>query len=271
MVSHTHVGTVSSCSTSANNNNPIGFGLDIIYMDMDTWESSVCSFPEGGIVMSDGMETDASFSSYDAPNGKFIVHTTPETTVGTTTPQQHTITITTKSGSAGGTPELDISGLDTDGAVRGHSHTLSTKSNSIYVEPRALVVKLYLATQEASKAIKNTVVFVDGSVSSNWQILTSWAGGNLKAGSSTTGLSGTDTHTHSEFVEATPYWEGGADAPIDESTSAVHSQHYHTVRGTLSAANHVPSSRLIVAAKLLNTLERAIPVGRGPQLIGPLW
>ena len=176
---------------NSNNNNPPGWGLDIIYMDLATWESSVRSFPEGSIIMSNGVLTDASLERYSAADGKYIVHATPESTVGTTTPQSHTV-----SGSLG--PVQGVVFLDgwftqqTGDRALHHEHIFGIASEAKYVEPRNLVTRLYHALQNTSKAVAGSVVFVDGSVGANWEILTGWAGGNLKAGNSDPSLTGSD-------------------------------------------------------------------------------
>ena len=259
---------VTGYSIGTNNNNPPGWGLDIIYVDMATWESSIRSFPEGSIIMSNGVLTDASLERYSAADGRYIVHTTPETTVGTTTPQSHTV-----SGSLGAVQGVVfINAYFTqwrgDRALH-HEHTFSFASEAKYVEPRNLVTRLYHALQNTSKAVAGSVVFVDGAVSANWEILTGWAGGNLKGGDSDPTLSGSDTHTQTFSGNSSIY--DGPDAFDNEYSPnrTVYDSHYHPISGTLDAASHVPSSRLIIPARLLSTVYR-IRKTAGPQVIG-LW
>jgi len=265
MGTHTHPVAGYSIENT-NNNNPPGWGLDIIYMNLTTWESSVRSFPEGSIIMSNGVLTDASLERYSAADGRYIVHTTPETTVGTSTPQSHTV-----SGSLSEVQGVVFSdGWFTqkvgDRALH-HGHTFSFASEAKYVEPRNLVTRLYHALQNTSRAVAGSVVFVDGSVSANWELLAGWAGGNLKAGNSDPTLSGSDNHTQNLSGNSSTY--NGPNAFSDLFYDRYcWDYHYHPITGSLAAASHVPSSRLIVPARLLKNLSKQRT--SAPQIIG-LW
>ncbi len=253
------------------NNNPIGFGLDIIYMDLATWESSVRSFPEGSIIMSNGSLVDANLERYSAADGKYIVHTTPETTVGTTTSHSHNVACPATedehgaTGAAGGMAPVQVRG------DRGlyHNHSFSFASEAKYVEPKTLVTRLYHAVRKTSKAIAGSVVFVDGNVTSNWQIISGWDGYNLKAGNSDPTTSGSDTHTHTASGNSSVY--DGPDAFTNDLylDRTCYDSHYHPITGDLTAASHVPSSRYIIPARLLNTLVK-MSFNGSPQIIG-LW
>lgn len=263
----THIHPVAEYSIeNSNNNNPPGWGLDIIYMDLITWESSVRSFPEGSIIMSNGVLVDASLERYSAADGRYIVHTTPETTMGTSTPQSHTV-----SGSlvaAGGGSDVALTSNWDGDAACGHEHTFSFASEAKYVEPRNLVTRLYHALQNTSRAVAGSVVFVDGSVGANWEILTGWAGGNLKAGNSDPTLSGSDTHEHSLSGNSSIYDGPNRFVTISPYLVSVWDYHYHPIAGSLAAASHVPSSRLIVPARLVKNLSKQRT--SAPQIIG-LW
>jgi len=251
---------------NSNNNNPPGWGLDIIYTDLVTWESSVRSFPEGSVIMANGTLADASLERYSAADGKYIVHTTPETTVGTSTPQSHTV-----SGSLGNVQGMVFSDgwftQDVGDRAIHHGHTFSFASEAKYVEPRNLVTRLYHALQNTSRAVAGSVVFVDGSVGANWEILTGWAGGNLKAGNSDPSLTGSDTHEQSLSGNSSTY--NGPNAFSDLYYDRYcWDYHYHPITGSLAAASHVPSSRLIVPARLVKNLSKQRT--SAPQIIG-LW
>ena len=257
-----------SYSISSNNNNPPGLGLDIIYMDLSTWEGSIRSFPEGSIILSNGALVDAALARYSAADGKYIVHATPETTVGTTTPQSHTVagTLGIVYGVSSTVASMRVNKVG-DRSLQ-HDHTFSIASEAKYVEPRNLVTRLYEATRNTSRAVAGTVIFVDGAVGANWEILTGWAGGNLKGGDSDPTLSGSDTHTQSFSGNSSTY--DGPDAFDNEYSPnrTVYDSHYHPVSGTLDAASHVPSSRLIVPARLVKNLSKQRT--SAPQIIG-LW
>jgi hypothetical protein len=252
---------------NSNNNNPPGWGLDIIYMDLATWESSVRSFPQGAIVMSNGSLVDPNLERYTAADGKYIVHAYPESLFGTTTPQSHTVSGTL--GQVQGVVFLDgwFTQQCGDRAIH-HGHTFSFASEAKYVEPRNLVTRLYHAFNKTSKAVAGTVVMVDGAVGANWEILTGWSGGNLKSGNSNPSLSGSDTHEQSLSGNSSTYNGPHAFSNMYYDRFC-HDWHYHPITGTLAAASHVPSSRLVVPARLLYDLSKKTSAG-SPQIIG-LW
>lgn len=265
MGTHTHPVAEYSIENS-NNNNPPGWGLDIIYVDMATWESSIRSFPEGSIIMSNGALVDASLERYSAADGKYIVHATPETTVGTTTPQSHTVS-GSLGAAGGGSNVAQTSNWDGD-AARGHEHTFRFASEAKYVEPRNLVTRLYHALQNTSRAVAGSVVFVDGAVSANWEILTGWSGGNLKAGNTDPTLSGSDTHVQSLSGNSSIYDGPNMFVTISPYLVSVWDSHIHPITGSLAEASHVPSSRLIIPARLVKNLSKQRT--NAPQIIG-LW
>ena len=242
---------------NSNNNNPIGWGLDIIFMDMATWENSVRSFPEGSIIMSNGVLINAGLERYSLADGKYIVHTTPETTVGTYTSQGHTIngSLDAVSGDVSIYAYADQQyPYKVGDRALNHEHTFNILSEYKYVEPKNLITRLYRALYNTSVAIADSVVFVDGSVSDNWEILTSWANGSLKAGNSDPILSGSDTHTQTFSGNSSTY--DGTDVFSLSNYVSNYDSHYHPISGTLHAASHVPLSRYIVPARLLNTLKK---------------
>lgn len=267
---HTNHASSGSYSTNANNNNPSGLGLDIIYTDLPTWEAGIKCFPQGSVVLSNGVLVDAALSRYSAADGKFIYHGEPEVAVGTSTPQQHSV-----SGSLGSATGLSsvqaYSGVHNAGDRSiSHSHTFAVDSEAKYVEPRSLVTRLYEATKKTSRALRDTVVFVDGNVGSNWEILTGWAGGSLKGGNSDPTLAGSDTHTQtfsgsSSTRNTENYFRRKSDALVKVTG---YDNHYHVASGTLDAVSHVPSSRLIVPARLVKNLSKQRT--SAPQIIG-LW
>lgn len=257
---HTHSFNIMDSGISisnSNNNNPIGFGLDVIYVDMTTWETSLLSFPQGSIIMSNGVLVDASLERYSKADGKFIVHTTPETTVGTTTPQSHTVVCTGTEQSNGVSDFIaSMKTQSTGDRALNHSHTFSIESEAKYVEPKTLVTRLYHAVQNTSKAVAGTVVFIDDTPSGNWERISSWDGYNLKAGNSDPTTSGSDTHTHTVSGNSSSY-----DGPNAFSTEYVldrtcYNAHYHPITGTTGAGTHIPASKKIVPAKLLYDLQK---------------
>lgn len=263
MAQHTHP-EPASWTVPTNTNNPPAYGLDIIYVDLDTWENTLRYFPEGSVLVSNGALVDAELTRFSAADGKYIIQAEPGTTSGTDTPQSHTVTGTTgSSGTSSTSNSTSAFGLTTPSA---HTHAISLTSDAKYSEPRNLVTRLYEATVQTSKALAGIVVFVDGTPGGNWEILTSWAGGSLKSGDSDPTLSGSDNHTQSISGNC-------AAASLTDNrnyydyVSCPQYNHVHSISATLASAEHIPSSRLIIPARLLNTLPASKPANR-VQIIG---
>ena len=268
MRQHSNHAAPESYTLGSANNTPLGLGLDIIYVDLTTWENQIRSFPEGTVIMSNGVLVDANLSRYSTADGKFIFHGEPEVVVGTSVGHTNSVagTLGMSYGVSYVTAHSESPFMGGDRSLN-HNHTFDLVSEAKYVEPKALLTRLYLATQDTSKALADTVVFVDGSVGSRWEILTAWAGGNLKAGDSNPSLSGSDTHTQTFSGNSSTY--NGGPAFRLAGSQVGYDYHYHPISGTLDAANHVPPSRLIVPARLLTTVYKRRGFG-APQVIG-LW
>lgn len=253
MTTHTH--SITDSSDTNGNNNPIGFGLDIIYMDLATWESTTVSFPEGTILMSNGVLIDANLERYSIADGKFIVHATPESVVGTTTPHSHTISGSTgfSDGSGGA-----LAGYGSDGRdiAKSHTHSFSFLSEAKYVEPKKLMTRLYKVLSATSIAVAGTVVFVDGSVSENWEILSDWHDGNLQAYDSNPTLTGSDTHSHTLSGNTNSYNGPNYLSFHTYLNQTAYDSHYHPITGDLDSVSHIPLSVKIVPAKLLYDLQK---------------
>jgi hypothetical protein len=269
---HANHAAPGSWTISANSNNPPYYGLDIIYIDLTTWETGIKSLPYGAVVMSNGILTDATqIERFADADGKFIVHGEPGATGGSSAPQSHRIQGTTGSGGVSGSPGNT---LYTQQLVRYyvHNHTIDLYSASDYTEPRNLVTRLYKTLVDTSRTLAGIVVFVDGAVGANWELLTSWAGGNLKSGNAGPTLSGTDTHQQTFSGNTNGYAAAGTVMMLDpypDYWDGTWQNHYHPVSGVLGVDSHVPLSRQIIPARLLNTLYR--PKARGPMMIGLTW
>jgi len=266
-----HQHATSSWSIGNANNTPPGYGLDIIYIDMSVWESQWRRFPQGAMILSDGVLQDAGYLTFSSGLvGKYIVNAEPGTTFGNSDAHAHSVSASTSN--ANGCYDHHHHGYTGWVSCKDHHHNISLNSGSLVIEPRNLVTRLYEVTAKTSKALAGTVVFVDGSTSANWSILSGWADGNLKIGDSNPTISGSDTHTHS--------FSGNTSGPIqfdgannldgrDGTEPGLSPGHTHPVSGTLASTSHVPQSKYLVPAKLTTTLY-APTAGNRAQIIG-LW
>ncbi len=265
-----HQHTFSSWGISSGNNGPPGYGLDIIKTDLAEWETNQHGFPEGALILSNGMLVDASLSRFSAADGKYIVHGSPGSTWGDTA-HNHYITAT------GSTTSALKDNRPADGALAGfntyeasaHSHDINVIIGFDVVDPRSLVTRLYEVVTTASKAIANTVVFVDGTPGSNWEILTGWSGANLKIGNSNPTLSGSDVHTHSTQLNTTSYTSPrSVKSRLWQSNPSCYVTHRHRVTVNLSSACLVPKSKYVIPARLKTDLGKRN--NNHAQIIG-LW
>ena len=265
MSQHTHA-EPSSWTVATNNNNPPAYGLDIIYCDLTLFEQ-LASLPEGSVVISNGQLIDENLSRFSDADGKYIINAEPGTTSGTTTPQSPSVSgntgstgsiSTVKSGSATSSLTIPLS----------HSHSISLSSNALYSEPRNLVTRLYEVVSQTSRLLQETVIFVDGETGSNWEILDSWTGANLKSGNSDPTISGSDTHTHTFSGNSGNNSSGSKSVAYGNDVYSVSTQpHTHSVSGTLASSSHIPSSRKVIPVRLLTTLYPKM-VSNHAQLIG---
>lgn len=252
-----HHSSPASWTIDENDNNPLYFGLDIIYIDIQVWEGTQRRFPEGAVILSSSVLSDTHLSRLSEADGKYIRNCEPGTTGGSSTPQSHIV-----QGTTGSYGNDDLVALGSGGPTRtttlSHAHVVKVPSSAVYAEPRNLVTRLYEALARTMKANENSVVFVDGTPGSNWEILTSWAGGNIKGGDSNPTLSGNDMHTQTLSNPGnTEPFEG---TPVSGPTSGewvTQNGHKHPMTlgsSTLSSAYHVPESTLLIPARLKTTL-----------------
>jgi hypothetical protein len=274
MPAHSH--TNPSWTISSNNNDPPYYGLDIIYMDLATWEAEECRFPEGAVILSSqGLSESEYLARFTAADGKFILNTTPGVTGGNTNTQRHRCQGTT--GSYGSGTYWVGGGYDQCARCpNGHAHAVDLYSDYKYQGPRQLVTRLYEALAQTLNAQAGTVVFCDGTPSSNWEILTGWKDANLMPGNSDPTLSGADSHTQAisgNSSSVTLDSTHASDAPFNVVVQLIHS---HAISATLSAASHVPLSVLLVPIKLKATLTPPEPPAShasnaNAQFIGLTW
>ena len=248
---HSH-STPTSWTIASENNTPPGYGLDIIYIDLEVFEQ-LASFPDGSIILSNGVLVDASLTRFSSADGKYIVHSEPGTTVGSSSSHSHSVAGTTAA-------NADSSGVRWTGsdlmAATSHTHLISLTSTSTTPEPKNIVTRLYEVLTKTSSAISGTVVFVDGEVTDLWEILGTWDGANIKSGDSDPTVSGTDTHTHT-FSGNSGNNSAGSNSVASHfpgSYSIPLHPHIHSVSGTLASTNHIPASKLLTPARLLTTI-----------------
>lgn len=262
---HRHLLTASYPSA---NNTPPAYGLDIIYMDLTLWESTKRIFPDGTVLVSNGVLTDAGYlSRFTDADDKFIVNTTPGTTAGSTSTHSHST-----NASVGNSPVPIITAtgngakLANAGTVHNHGGSVSISSTSTYQEPAYVVTRLYEVLAETTKTLSGTVVFVDGIPGSLWSILTTWNGKNLKSGNYNPTFGGSDTHSHTLSGTLATWQPTLGIESIDGGFVATSYIHNHTYSSATTDSN-IPSSRYLIPVRLLTTVYRPMS-GASPQIVG---
>lgn len=253
MAAHQHGSP--SWSIGSADNLPPGYGLDIIYVSLDTWENSVRCFPAGAVVVSANvLATGSKFARFSSADGKFIYNAAPGTSVGSTSTHSHSLSGTSGSaGSSGNPTTYRWSPRSYAAEVGSHTHTMSATSTSIYKEPAYIQTRLYEALQETDDALKDVVVFLDGAPSANWEVLTSWNGKSLKAGNVDPTFGGSDTHGHTYSGTSSSRSVYG-DYSSSDSGSVTAATHDHSFSGDLADASNIPSSIQLTPYKLLHTI-----------------
>jgi hypothetical protein len=260
-------------SISAVNNDPAWYGLDLIYMDLSTWETYEKRFPDGAVVLSSQALSDPGFMErFTAADGKYIVNTTPETTGGVTENKQHYCTGTTGAGKGAVSIEVEYWSVFVN--YSDHTHNAAAWSDGRTNEPRNLTTRLYEILAQTISAKTGTVVFCDGAPGANWEIQSSWADANLKSGDSNPTLSGADSHDQS--ISGNTGTHNGGLSNVngfgDGATSRQYAllNHVHPFSATLAAESHVPLSSLLVPYKLKLDLYHPC-VQRAARIIGPIY
>lgn len=263
-----------SWSISSNDNNPAWYGLDIIYMNLATWEAYEKRFPDGAVVLSSQVLSDLGYMSrFTAADGKYIVNTTPTATGGVTENKQHYCQGRTGNGGSTKNGYNGSTDLTTYTPIS-HPHDIAAWSSANTNEPRNLTTRLYEILALTISAKTGTVVFCDGTPGANWEIQSGWTTANLKSGDSNPTLSGSDSHsqsisgnTGSGVGLSAVYTRYNAGSGYNNTPDI---NHVHSVSATLATESHVPQSSLLVPMKLLNDLWHGT-AQRGAQLIGLVY
>jgi hypothetical protein len=263
MSPHAH-GAPISPTISSNYNNPLYYSLDLVYMDLGVWEATMRMLPAGMIVLSNAaLSVDAKFARFADADGRFISLNTPGSTGGSSTPQSHRVTGVVQDADGNG-PNwwLRSSGGSDAPYIRSHNHPIDIYSDAVYAEPRSLTTRLYEAISDVMKVQAGIVAFVDGTPTSNWEILSSWANANLKAGNSDPALAGLDYHAQSISGRTGAYdsiWNINQDGWSWDVSSRMHT---HGVSATLQGSYHIPLSSYLIPVRLKYDLWRIRPSGR---------
>lgn len=264
MNAHNHSAPVSVTSASSANNPPY-YGIDIIYMDADTWQTTQRCFPVGVLLLSYSSITDDSLTRHSDSDNKMLYNTTPGTTGGSSSTHTHTISGTTMSSGTSGTSRDSY--YKTAGIVAiSHTHTFSATSSSKYQVPAYIKTRLYEVTEQVDRAVKYTVAFFSGTPPSEWTILTGWANRLIMGGNTSPTTGGSDTHTHTISCTSSSYSNSAIFGAGESDYYGTNTSHTHSISATVSYASNVPSSIQMVPAYLTVTLMKYSCMS--PQIIG---
>jgi hypothetical protein len=267
---HNH--STGTFTVGSANNDPSYYELELITIDMDTWERTHRTFPVGSILASQSTVAGIELARFTAADSKYIKLGTAGTTGGSSV-HTHTATSTVASGNGGTSVHYCMGSDYFMWRNTAHTHTTSDSSSSTTSLPASVATRLYQIASMVKHSTGGLIAFTDGTPSDNWTIV-DWDGYHLVSANSNATTTGSNNSTHS-LSGTTSLDEGHFAATVDVVTGdaykfyAAPQFHAHTYSATLANADMSPPYVKLVPIVLNSTLYAATG-GRGGQIVG-LW
>ena len=268
--SHNHA--AGTFTVGSANNDPSFYELELITIDMDTWERTHRTFPVGSILASQSTVAGIELARFTAADSKYIKLGTAGTTGGSSV-HTHTATSTVASGNGGTSVYYAVGSDELMWRNNAHTHTTSDTSSSTTSLPASVATRLYQIASMVKHSTGGLIAFTDGTPSANWTVV-DWDGYHLVSANSDATKTGNNNSTHS-LSGTTSLDEGRFAAGVDVVTGsafmfgAAPQFHAHTYSATLANADMSPQYVKLVPIVLNSTLYAATG-GRGGQIVG-LW
>jgi hypothetical protein len=265
---HNH--TLNTPTVATANSDPTFYDLEMITIDMDTWESTYRTFPVGSILASAAAVSSPEVARFAAADSKYIRLGTAGTTGGNST-HTHAVTSTLASGNGTHTGNYVTAGTGQRTYKNtAHTHTTSDTSTSANSLPMSIATRLYQIATKVKYSTGGLIAFTDGTPSANWSIV-DWDGCHLVSANSDATISGSNNNSHTLSGTSSSYTAGTepylANRIYDLYVTGL--SHNHTYTATLASADMSPSYLKLVPIVLNSTLYAATG-GRGGQIVG-LW
>ena len=230
-------------------NNPYYYPVSVVRIPLDKWEKDYKTIPKGAIVASTRNLSAANLTRLDAADGRIIKMNDPSTTVpGGRATSSHKVTGTTDNYNACTLARALSSTVL--GQCGNHAHTINLTSDSQSLIPKSIDTRLYV-TSAVIPAIVGMVCFVDGTPSSNWEILSSWNNRFLYSGDVDSVDTGSDTCTHANVTGYTSTQYDSTVISQAYDVSGIGSNHNHYVIIPLSTEDQIPVYFYMVPVELI--------------------
>jgi hypothetical protein len=253
MTPHTH-SAPSSVNVSSANNDPSYYTLELIYADYDSWETTDRTLPQGAVILSQATITGwSSISRFTAADNRLIKLGTAGSTGGR---DEHTHTVSGTLPSGGSSTGVVAPNMRTVTKYLAHTHTFSVTTAAKSIWPRHVKTRLYQVDFATDRVAEGTILFFDGTPSSNWEAATSTFNDCfLCSNDENPTVYGTSTHDHISITGTSSGYNPGTISPFGglDVQGAVN-PHSHTFSFALTSANHEPEYVYLVPYRLKNTL-----------------
>ena len=256
LANHTH--SINATYTSYSDNNPYYYTLSLWRMDASTWEASYRCFPAGAVVLSTGSISATGFARFTSADNRLVQLADPNSSGGRADHTDHTIDLILENNSA--TVSVDYGGNTTPylTLASSHNHTGSVGSlSSSSVLPARVLTRFYKATSSTVLAPANIVCFFDDTPSSNWELITGWAGYFPMSSDSDPSATGSDTHGHDNASGTSSNKSLSTDnRAFSSGTSFVSSTHNHSFSVSIGSTDHIPLYVDLVPYRLKTTVYK---------------
>lgn len=253
MTPHTHLAP-SSVNVSSANNDPSYYTLELIYADYDSWETTDRTLPQGAVILSQATITGwSSISRFTAADNRLIKLGTAGSAGGR---DEHTHTVSGTLPSGGSSTGVVTPNMRTVTKYLAHTHTFSVTTAAKSIWPRHVKTRLYQVDFATDRVAEGTILFFDGTPSSNWEAATSTFNDCfLCSNDENPTVYGTSTHDHISITGTSSSYNPGTISPFGglDVQGAVN-PHSHTFSFALTSANHEPEYVYLVPYRLKNTL-----------------
>lgn len=254
MTPHTHSAPSSVNCTNANND-PTYYCLELIYTDYDTWENTDRTLPQGAVILSQAAITDwSSISRFTSADGKLIKLGTAGTTGGR---NEHTHDVSGTLPSGGSYTGVLVTNLGTVAKYLAHTHTFSVTTAGKSIWPKHVKTRLYQVDSATDRVVEGTILFFDGTPSSNWESATSTFNDCfLCPNDENPTVYGSSTHDHTSLTGTSSSYNSGNIYPFRSApeVQGAAQPHSHSFSFALTSANHEPEYVYLVPYRLKNTL-----------------
>ncbi len=253
MTPHTH-SAPSSVNVSSANNDPSYYTLELIYADYDSWETTDRTLPQGAVILSQATITGwSSISRFTAADNRLIKLGTAGSTGGR---DEHTHTVSGTLPSGGSSTGVVAPNMRTVTKYLAHTHTFSVTTAAKSIWPRHVKTRLYQVDFATDRVAEGTILFFDGTPSSNWEAATSTFNDCfLCSNDENPTVYGTSTHDHISITGTSSSYNPGTISPFGGlDVQGAINPHSHTFSFALTSANHEPEYVYLVPYRLKNTL-----------------